>query len=119
MLSPFTKAASCVLHANGAGKYAMPVLHFWYDHVHAPDRQTRPTAAAIAKADRAELLRNFSREYVSPWVQALKPQLLRESSAILMMKDALRTLPVTTYLRNWQRTQLNYYVPTTTGNVSS
>ena len=119
MLSPFTKAASCVLHANGAGKYAMPVLHFWYDHVHAPDRQTRPTAAAIAKADRAELLRNFSREYVSPWVQALKPQLLRESSAILMMKDALRTLPVSTYLRNWQRTQLNYYVPTTTGNVSS
>lgn len=91
MLSPFSKTAPCVLHANGAGKYALPVLHFWWDHVHAPDRRLRSTAA-LARADRPVLLRNFSRSYVGPWVQALKPALLRESSATIMMKDALHSL---------------------------
>ena len=93
MHSPFTKAPSCVLHANGAGKYAMPVLHYWWDHVHSPDRSVRATTTtALRHADQSMLMRNFSREYVDQWVQALRPQLLRESSAHLMLKDALRSL---------------------------
>ena len=92
MVSPFSSAASCVLHANGAGKYAMPVLQFWWDHVHAPDRSTRAAPSTLVQTDREVLLRNFSRDYVGPWQHAIKPQVLRESSAIIMMKDALRTL---------------------------
>ena len=98
MRSPFSKAESCVLHANGAGKYAMPVLHFWYDHVHAPER-TRYSAARLAsiwlehqEKLRDRVLQNFTVNYVRQWVQALKPQLLRQSSALLMLKDALRSI---------------------------
>jgi hypothetical protein len=90
MLSPFTKAASCVLHANGASKYAMPVLHYWWDRVHAPERQQHEPVAAALSRGRDLLLKNFSRSYVEQWLLALKPQGFRESSAILMLKDALR-----------------------------
>ena len=92
MRSPGTGASACVLHANGAGKYAMPVLHYWWDHVHAPEGRVRPAAmATLAQTDREALVRNFSRDYVDQWVRALKPQLLRESSAHLMLKDALKS----------------------------
>jgi len=97
MRSPFSNAPSCVLHANGAGKYAMPVMHFWWDTVHAKGAFGRSRSLAAQwhgrEHQRAQLLRNFSALYVQQWVQALKPQLLRESSAILMLKDALRSLP--------------------------
>ena len=45
---------------------------------------------ATAEARGPALMRNFSRGYVAQWVQALKPQLLRESSAQLMLKAALQ-----------------------------
>lgn len=93
MLSPFTKEASCVLHANGAGKYAMPVLHFWWDHVHAPDRHLRESVASLARGKRELILHNFSRSYVDQWQHALKPQSFRESSALLLLKSALQSLP--------------------------
>ena len=94
MRSPYSKEVSCLLHANGAGKYAMPVLHFWWDHVHAPDRAERAKIARLTHGSaRATLLRNFSRDYVAQWQTALKPALLRETSALLMLKDALRSAP--------------------------
>lgn len=91
MRHPVTDVASCLLHANGAGKYAMPVMHYWWDHVHGPDRHVLNAALPPAHVDEATILLNFSRDYVKHWVNALKPQTLRESSAQLMMKDALKT----------------------------
>ena len=111
MRSPFSEASSCVLHANGAGKYAMPVLHYWWDHVHSPQRAAfrgelqmlstsrRAGSRAVGKMNpdedaHARLIRNFSRGYVDQWVNALKPQSLRMSSAVIMLKNALRTLDI-------------------------
>ena len=68
-------------------------IHLWWDHVHSVERQPQAKAIVLAPANRPALMRNFSRQYVDQWVQALKPQLLRESSALIMLKDALRTAP--------------------------
>ena len=90
MRSPFTGSASCVLHANGAAKFILPLLHFWWDHIHAPDRSSRNLAAKLAPNDRKSFLANFSTLYVHPWFEAVKPQRLGWNGAMWLVEHALK-----------------------------